>query len=135
MAKSIGSALGSGFAGITKSLDEIGEQLDAEQSAEGKSVQKKGFFEGRDERIQAGSKRPSSSPSLHRLWMIFCSRLTAAGAQRRSRRILVSMSAAGGQRCSLTPLPLLCCLLACACAVFSGTGYARGGGGRAGSQR
>ena len=26
MAKSIGSALGSGFAGITKSLDEIGEQ-------------------------------------------------------------------------------------------------------------
>jgi hypothetical protein len=153
MAKSIGSALGSGFAGITKSLDEIGEQLDAEQSAEGKSAQKKGFFEGRDERIQAGSKRPSallslllallpSSPSLRCLWMSFRSRLTAdreepraAGAQRRRRRIWASMFAPGVPRCFSTPLPLLCCLPACACAVFSGTGSARGGGGRAGSQR
>ena len=140
MAKSIGSALGSGFAGITKSLDEIGEQLDAEQSAEGKSAQKKGFFEGRDERIQAGSKRPSallsplvallpSSPSLRCLWMIFRRRLTAdreepraAGAQRCRRRIWASMFAPCVLRCSSTPLPLLCCLPACACAGFQWNG-------------
>jgi len=58
MAKSIGGALGSGFAGITKSLDEIGEQLDAEEAASGsEAADKKGFFEGRDERMKAGMER------------------------------------------------------------------------------
>lgn len=57
MAKSIGSALGGGLAGITQSLDEYGAELDAEEAAAGETEEKKGLFEDRTAKMQAAMEK------------------------------------------------------------------------------
>ncbi len=122
MAKSIGGALGSGFAGITKSLDEFGEQLDAEEAASGVgSSEKKGFFEGRDERLKAGSTHPSALVPLVRLharcriWAIAAvgsaARERHAEAQGHGRCCFACLLPAAPQRGSPKPFPVRCMCL------------------------
>jgi len=57
LAKSIGSALGGGLAGITQSLDEMGAELDAEEAAAGETGEKKGLFEDRTAKMQAAMEK------------------------------------------------------------------------------
>lgn len=64
MAKSIGSALGGGLAGITQSLDEYGAELDAEEAAAGETEEKKGLFEDRTAKMQAAMEKYA------RVWLL-----------------------------------------------------------------
>lgn len=58
MAKGIGAALGGGLAGITKSLDDIGAELDAEAVESGvEPGEKKSFFEDRRAKMEEAMER------------------------------------------------------------------------------
>jgi len=58
LAKDIGASLGSGLAGFTKSLDDMGAELDAEEAEAGiEQGEKKGLFEDRGAKMKAAMEK------------------------------------------------------------------------------